>query len=85
MNSSFWIKDNFEHLYTANERKFGSLLAVSKFVGAKRIDDYIYNTVQVNLRETMPKPINEGGSCYIFLAKAAITFISSLDSTAYPN
>ena len=31
---------------------------MAKFAGTKRIDDYIYNTVRVNIKETMPKPIN---------------------------
>jgi len=35
------------------------------------------------LKEQMAKPFSEGGSCQLFIAKADITFISSLDSTAY--
>ena len=44
MNSQ-WIKENVEHVFASNERRFGSLLSMAKFSGTKRIDDYIYNTV----------------------------------------
>jgi hypothetical protein len=80
-----WIRSNFEHAYSSNEKRFGSLLAMSRFAGTKRIDDYVFNTVKVNIRETTPKPVNQGGSCLIFIAKASISFISSVDSSAYPQ
>lgn len=43
----------------------------------------MFNIVKVTVNEVMPKPISEGGSCHIFIAKANITFISSVDSTVY--
>lgn len=67
----------------SNQKRFSSLLAQSKFSGSKKIDDYIFNTVKAVIRELVPKPVNEGGSCLIYIAKAIITFISSVDSSAY--
>lgn len=59
------------------------MLSTSKFAGEKKIDDYIYNTVKVTVKEVMPRPFGEGGSCHIFIAKVLLNYISSVDSTAY--
>lgn len=80
---SEWARGNLEYFYSSCEKRLGGLLAMSKFVGEKRIDDYIFNTARINLKEVMAKPFSEGGSCHIFISKANISYISSVDSTSY--
>ena len=53
-----WIKNNFEQSEMLNQKRFSGLLAQSKFSGTKKIDDYIFNTVKVAIREMVPKPVN---------------------------
>lgn len=77
------LKKNFEHAYMTKEKRFGMLLAASKYAGEKKIDDYIYNTVKVKVKDVMSKPFNEGGSSNIFVAKVTLSYISSVDSTSY--
>jgi serine/threonine protein kinase len=47
--------------------------------GERKIEDFVYNTVQVEIRDRMAKPIAEGGSSLVYLAKTMMTFVSSLD------
>jgi len=39
--------------------------------------------VKVKIKEVVARPFGEGGSCQLFLAKAEMTFINSVDNTSY--
>lgn len=56
---------------------------MAKFAGEKRIEDYIFNTVKITVKESMSRPFSVGGSCHLFISKANISYISSVDSTSY--
>ena len=64
-------------------RLFAKLLGIAKFIGEKKIDDFIFNMVKITIKEIVNKPFGEGGSCQLFLAKAEMTFINSVDNTSY--
>ena len=53
----------------------------------KRVEDFVYNMAKIEVKEKMSnnKPIGEGGSSFIFAARAEITFISSIDLDLYPQ
>ena len=59
------------------------MLIEGKFIGEKRIDDFIFNMVKINVKEIIGTPFNQGGSCQLFLAKAQMIYINSVDNTSY--
>jgi len=53
-----WIRDNLERKFEKCSKNFEKILKVGKFVGEKKIDDFIFNMVKVVVTEYIPKPLS---------------------------
>jgi hypothetical protein len=70
------------HYSGVNHQKFKNSLTI-KYLGDRKIDDFVFNVVKPELKEKSSKPIAEGGSSYIYSAKVILNFVNSFDFTAH--
>jgi hypothetical protein len=51
------------------------------------VEDFVFNMAKIEIKEMLSnnRPIGEGGSSFIFAARADITFISSIDLELSPK
>lgn len=64
-------------------KKFKPLLALMKFNGDRKIEEYTYNMVKMEVKGIYDKSVGEGGSSFIYKAKTCLNFISSSDHSCY--
>jgi hypothetical protein len=49
----------------------------------EKIEDFLFNIIKVEIKDRVPHPIGSGGSSYIYLVRALLTYINSVDFTSY--
>ncbi len=49
----------------------------------RKLEDYLFNFIKVELKKKIEKPFWEGGSSYIYLATVAMAYVSSHDHNSY--
>ncbi len=76
------MRSNFAHLSELFFRKYKNDLQVPK-QKTRKLDDYLFNFIKVEVKKKMEKPFCEGGSSYIYLATVALAYVSSHDHNSY--
>jgi hypothetical protein len=54
-----------------------------KFNGDRKIEEYTYNMVKMEVKGIYDKSVGEGGSSFIYKARTCLNFISSSDHSCY--
>lgn len=78
-----WLKSNFLKQNEIHHRKVKPLLAIVRYMNDRRLEDFTFNTVKIEIKGMLDKPIAEGGSSNIFLAQTYLTYVNSTDHNVY--
>ena len=45
-----WVRENLEARFCVKFNLFAKLLGIAKFIGEKKIDDFIFNMVKIKIK-----------------------------------